>query len=372
MSQKVCVITAATFSIPQFRIDMIDEFVRRGCEVLVLGDEPEDDWDSFFSAHGVRYRSYPVSRNGMNPARDLATLRALVEILRDEKVDKVFTYQAKPNIYGGIAANKVRSELYVMMGGLGSVFRPASFKEKFVKAIVAGEYRVSLRHADAVYFQNSEDANMFEDLGIVKNKQVVMVHGSGVNLDKFPVEPLPDEPSFLFVGRLVRGKGVMDYLEAARIVKRSHPESEFVLVGPYDTNPTALMPKDIQPYIEDGTVRYEGERRPDEICRYMEACSCFVLPSYYGEGTPKSALEALATGRPLIVADAVGCREVVRAGVNGFLVPPRDPNAIADAMTRLIEEPELAMKMGRSSRRMAENVFDVRRVNELICQTMGL
>ncbi|WP_455136838.1 glycosyltransferase family 4 protein [Thermophilibacter sp.] len=369
---RVAVITAATNTIERFRIDMIDEFVRRGCEVLILGDESEGDWTEYFRSHGVRYRSYPVSRNGMNPVRDLGTLRALTRILSEEKVDKVFTYQAKPNIYGGIAAHRAGSELFVMMGGLGSVFRPASAKDGLVRDIVAMEYRLSLKHADAVFFQNREDVETFKDLGIVRDEQVVMIHGSGVNLERFPAEPLPDKPSFLFVGRLVRGKGVMDYLDAARIVKRSHPEVGFVLVGPFDTNPTALKPEDLQLYIEDGTVRYEGERHPDEIHEYMKACSCFVLPSYYGEGTPKSALEAMATGRPLIVADAVGCREVVYNGENGFLVPPRDPDAIAHAMARLIEDPCLAERMGKASRCMAEEVFDVCRVNRTICEMIGL
>lgn len=369
---KIAVITAATNTIVRFRIDMIDEFVRRGCEVLALGDRPEDEWDTYFGRHGVRYRSYPVSRNGMNPARDIGTLRVLTETLCEERPDKVFTYQAKPNIYGGIAAHRAGSELYVMMGGLGSVFRPSTPRDRLVRTVVSAEYRASLRHAQSVFFQNAEDVEVFERLRIVERGQVVMVRGSGVNLEEFPAVPLPSAPSFLFVGRLVLGKGVLDYLKAAQTVRRAHPEVRFVLVGPFDTNPTALRPEDIEPYVRDGTVSYEGERRPDEIATYMRACSCFVLPSYYGEGTPKSALEAMATGRPLIVADAVGCREVVRDGKNGFLVPPRDPGAIAAAMTRLVEEPGLAARMGAAGRRVAEGTFDVRKVNRTICSTMGI
>lgn len=372
MNQRVCVITAATFSVPQFRIDMIDEFARRGCDVLVLGDELETKWEGYFLSHGVRYRSYPVSRNGMNPVRDLETLRVLTAILRKEHPDKVFTYQAKPNIYGGIAAHLTGVDFYAMMGGLGSVFRPSSIGARVVKSIVASEYRVSLKAADAVFFQNHEDVKTFEQLNIVRSDQVVMVHGSGVNLGKFPQEELPDKPSFLFVGRLVRGKGVLDYLEAARMVKKRYPEASFTLVGPYDSNPTALGPRDIEPYIQDGTVHYEGECRPNEIHDYMKACSCFVLPSYYGEGTPKSALEAMATGRPLIVADAVGCREVVHDGVNGFLVPPKDPESIARAMEMIICDEELLVRMATASRFMAEQQFDVNKVNSVICKTMGI
>lgn len=193
-----------------------------------------------------------------------------------------------------------------------------------------------------------------------------------MNLERFPQCPLPEDPSFLFVGRMVRGKGVFDYLEAARIVKAGHPEASFHLVGPFDSNPTSLSPEELRPYVEEGTVEYHGEQPPEAVQGFQRSCSVFVLPSYYGEGTPKSALEAMATGRPLIVADAVGCREVVRDGVNGFLVPPRDPRAIAGAMEALLSDEKLMRRMAERSRHMAKETFDVNKVNGVICETMGL
>lgn len=368
---KVCVVTAATNTIPRFRIDMIDEFVRRGCEVVVFGDEPRERWDGFFGEHGVSYRTYSVLRNGMDPAADMATKAELKKLLAEERPDKVWTYQAKPNIYGCMAAHELGiGDVYVMMGGLGSVFHAADAKSRFVRAVVSAEYRHALRHAKAVFFQNMEDVETFERLRILKRDRVVLTRGSGVNISAYPQVPFPAQMRFLFVGRLVRGKGVLDYLDAARIVKKGHPEVGFDLVGPFDSNPTALKPADIQPYIDEGTVDFHGEQK--DVRLFQAASSAFVLPSYYGEGTPKSALEAMATGRPLIVADAVGCREVVKEGANGFLVPPRDPEAIAAAMTRLVEESGLKERMGAESRRLAEEVFDVCRVNDVICKTMGI
>lgn len=368
---KICVITAATWSISKFRIDMIDEFVRRGCKVVVFGDEPHEKWDSFFKMHGVSYRTYPVSRNGMNPVSDIATKRALKKLLAEEKPDKVWTYQAKPNIYGCIAAHELGIEdVYVMMGGLGSVFRAKDAKSRLVRLIVSAEYRHAMRYAKVVFFQNMEDVEVFEALHILSRDKVVLTRGSGVNTTEYSEAPFPPKFSFLFVGRLVRGKGVLDYLEAARMVKKVHPEVRFDLIGPFDSNPTALKINDIQPYIDESTVVFHGKQ--SYVRSFQEASSAFVLPSYYGEGTPKSALEAMSTGRPLIVADAVGCREVVKDGVNGFLVPPQNPKAIAKAMMNLIEEPGLKEKMGLESRRMAEEVFDVRKVNEVICDAMGV
>ena len=368
---KIAVITAATHSIPRFRIDMIDEFVRRGCEVVVFGDEPHEQWDQFFVEHNVAYRTYSVSRNGMNPLADLTTKEALKKLLSEERPDKVWTYQAKPNIYGCIAAHEIGlNDIYVMMGGLGSVFRATDLKSRLIRTIVSAEYRHAMRYAKTVFFQNMEDVEVFEKSNILNRDKVVLTRGSGVNVSAYPQVEFPEQMRFLFVGRLVRGKGVLDYLDAARIVKKTHPEVGFDLVGPFDSNPTAVKPEDIQPYIDEGTVDFHGEQR--NVQPYQEASSVFVLPSYYGEGTPKSALEAMSTGRPLIVADAVGCREVVKDGVNGFLVPPQDSGAIANAMMCLIEKPGLKEKMGLESRRMAEEIFDVRKVNETICYAMGL
>lgn len=368
---RIVVVTAATNTIPRFRIDMIDEFIRRGAEVSVFGDEPEDSWDAFFANRGVSYYSYRVSRNGTNPISDLDTLNELRSLFQKVNPDKVFTYQAKPNIYGTIAAHQAGiDDIYVMMGGLGSVFRATDLKSRVIGLVVGMEYRSALRNARAVFFQNEEDVNLFLSHGIVTRDKVVMTHGSGVNLNQYPACPLPENDSFIFVGRLVKGKGVFDYLEAARLVKNVYPYVEFHLVGPFDTNPTALKPEELRPYIEDGTVTYHGEQK--NVQPYLRASSCFVLPSYYGEGTPKSALEAMATGRPLIVADAVGCREVVRNGENGFLVPPKNPIAIATAMKRVVEDKGLKLLMSKRSRSLAEDVFDVQKVNSIICETMGI
>lgn len=368
---KIIAVTAATNTIPRFRIDMLELWVEKGAEVLVLGDEPESEWSNYFENRNIRYRSYYVSRNGLNPLADAKTFQQLKTIFLKEKPDKVFTYQAKPNIYGCLAAHSAGiSELYVMMGGLGSVFHATDMRSRIIKRIVSFEYKNALKHAKHIFFQNSDDVKTFEDARIINSEQVVMVRGSGVNLDQFKQQPLPETPSFLFVGRLVEGKGVLDYLNAARIVKKAHPEASFHLVGPFDSNPTAISPEQLQPYIEEGTVIYHGEQK--DVRPFLKACSVFVLPSYYGEGTPKSALEAMATGRALIVADAVGCREVVENGINGYLVKSRAPSSLAMAMNAFIKDSNLASKMGSESRKKAKRIFDVRKVNSVICDAMGL
>lgn len=368
---KIAVITASTSSIPRFRIDMIREFIQRECQVVVFGDEPFEKWDEYFSKHGISYRQYSVARNGVNPVKDLETIKQLRLLLETEHPDKIFTYQAKPNVYGVLAAHQIGiKEKYVMMGGLGSVFRSRGPKSFLIRQIVGAEYKFSLNFAKKIFFQNKEDMKLCISKGMIRNNQVVMTRGSGVNLDQYPLCPLPKKDSFLFVGRLVRGKGIIDYLEAAKIIKRKYPDIEFHVVGAFDSNPTGIKREELDSYINNAIVIYHGEQ--ENVQPYLKDCSCFVLPSYYGEGTPKSALEAMATGRPLIVADAVGCREVVKNGVNGFLVKPKSPEEIVLAMERLIEDKDLKQRMSDASRAIAETLFDVRKVNKTICDAMEI
>lgn len=368
---KIMFITAATFTIPWFREDMLKEFVCRADEVVVLGNEPLEKWDEYFAAMNVRYIPYHISRNGLSPAEDVKTYRELCRLVKQEKPDKVLTNFVKANVYGCIAAHKVGlKDIFVMMGGLGSVFHGDDTKSKLARRFVVAEYKASLKYAKKIFFQNDEDSDLLVSLGLVQRNQVVRINGSGVNTEHFALKPLPEKPSFVFIGRLVRGKGVMEYLEAARMVKKDYPEVEFDLVGPYDTNPSALQPSDIQPYIDDGTVVYHGEQK--DVRPYLEAASVFVLPSYYGEGTPKSALEAMAVGRPLIVADSVGCREVVEDNVNGFLVKPKSASSLAKAMECVVNCACDLAGMAKNSRRKAESAFNVRVINNIICEAMGL
>ena len=231
------------------------------------------------------------------------------------------------------------------------------------------EYRLGMRHAPKVFFQNRDDLKVFTDHKILPQSKAVMLHGSGVNVEKFTPTPLPEKPGFLCISRLIRDKGVVEYLEAARKLHALHPEVTCVLVGPFDTNPSAIRPEELQSYIDDGSVLYAGEQK--DVQPYLRVCTAYVLPSYH-EGTPKTVLEAMACGRPAITTDAPGCRETVTDGVNGLLVPVKDVDAIVAAMEKLLTEPETAARMAVEARRIAEDRYDVRKVNRTIRRTMGI
>lgn len=367
---KIAVLSSFTTSLFWFRIDMMHSFRKAGYDVLAVGDGSEEEWAERFAALGIRYRQIPVQRNGTNPLRDLTTFRALHRLLKEEKPDKIFAYQAKTVIYGGIAANLngIR-EFYPLIAGVGSVFLGDSPKQKLIRSILVAEYKLGMRQAPRIFFQNRDDLKVFTDHRILPERKAVMLHGSGVNVEKFTPTPLPERPGFLCISRLIRDKGVVEYLEAARELHALRPEAQCVLVGPFDTNPSAIRPEELQSYIDDGSVTYVGEQK--DVQPYLRECTCYVLPSYH-EGTPKTVLEAMACGRPTITTDAPGCRETVTDGVNGYLVPVKDVDAIVRAMEKILDDPEKNTEMARAARRIAEDVYDVHKINLKIRQTMRI
>ncbi len=367
---KVLVLSSFTTSLFWFRIDMMQAFLREGHEVLAVADESEELWAEKFSQLGIRYRSIPVQRNGMNPIKDLKTLRALKQLLKEERPDRIFAYQAKTVIYGGIAAGSCGiKEFYPLIAGLGSIFLSNDLKTRLVRTVLVNEYRLGMKKAPAAFFQNDDDLGVFLKHRIITKDKAVILNGSGVNLEKFPPVPQPEDFAFLCISRLIRDKGVMEYLQACRIIKQRHPEVRCMLIGPFDTNPSAIHPEDLQGFLDDGSVEYFGEQK--NVQPYLAQCSTYVLPSYH-EGTPKTVLEAMATGRPILTTDAPGCRQTVPEGKNGLLVPVRSVPSLVEAMEQLLSSPELCKSMGQESLKLARKQYDVHIVNRKILETMNL
>ncbi len=369
-NKRIAVISSHTASLFWFRMDMMKSFVALGYEVLALGQAPESEWSKKFEENGIRYRQIFVERNGMNPIKDLKTLKNLRAVLKEEGPQKIFCYQAKTIIYTCIAAkkNKIR-EVYPLIAGLGSIFRATTLKGKVVSLIMSTEYKIALKHAKRVMFQNNDDLSAFTDAGIVSKEKCNIINGSGVDTEKFSVTPLPDKVSFLMVTRLIKDKGVMEYLDACKETHEKYPNTRCVLVGPFDTNPSAIKPSELQPYIDSGAIEYVGEQ--DDVRPFIEGSSVFVLPSYH-EGTPKTVLESMSCGRAIITTDAPGCRETVTDGLNGYLIKTHSAAAVAEKMETFILSPELVYKMGCEGRMIAEKKYDVKKVNAEINKIMSL
>ena len=369
MSKTIVVLSSHTPSLFWFRTDMMREFLNRGYKVYALGNEEEEKWAAKFADNGIMYQQIVVSRNGVNPLQDKKTLDSIKEKLRVIKPDKIFTYQAKTVIYGTMAANSLGiTEVYPLIAGMGSAFLSNGVKTRLIRFAMTTLYRKALKRCPVVFFQNHDDEQIFRKYGIIKKQKVVLIHGSGVNIKRFNNLPLPDKPAFLCISRLIRDKGVYEYLEACRRIKEKYPSIRCMLIGPYDTNPSALKPQEIKPFIDAG-IEYFGEQ--EGVRPFLEQCSVFVLPSYR-EGTPKTNLEAMACGRAVITTDAPGCRETVIDGENGFLVPVRDSEAVFKKMEWFVVNPDKSKTMGSKGRIMVERLFDVKKVNKVICETMGV
>lgn len=366
---KVAVLSSHTPSLCWFRMDMMREFVSRGHQVFAIGNEPEEQWGETFSKEGIVYRQITVHRNGTNPFQDIQTLLSIQKVLKQVKPDRLFLYQAKTVIYGAVAAKRQNIPAYPLIAGVGSVFLSESLKAKLVRSALVAEYRYALKGCKTIFFQNPDDVAIYRDGGMITGQNIVMLHGSGVNTERFSVAPLPKSPAFLCICRLIRDKGIREYLTACKRMKENHPEIRCMLVGPFDTNPTALTPEELRPYLDKGVVEYIGEQA--DVRPYLAQCSVYVLPSYR-EGTPKTVLEAMSCARAVITTDAPGCRETVVDGENGYLVPPRDADALYRKMEELALAPRTVMEMGMAGRRIVEEKFDVRKVNSLICSAMQL
>lgn len=366
--RKILVITANTPSLINLRMEMMETFQQYGYDVIAVGNEKEDKWADYFNKKNIGYVSVPVNRNGLNPFQDIKTIKAIRELYQKEKPEKVFLYHAKPVVYGSIAARKFNNiDVYNLISGLGSVFRGANFKSKVLRQIMKIEYRYALKKT-SVIFHNSDDKNKFIKWKLIKSSQGYVVHGSGVDVEKFAYEPVVNENVFLMVSRVIRDKGVMEYLEASRIVKQRYPETKFILVGGYDTNPTALKPSEVEGYFGN-EIEYAGLQ--SDVFPYIRECGVFVLPSYH-EGRPKSVLEAMAVGRAIITTNAPGCRETVKEGVNGYLVDVKSVDSLVEKMELLLEHPQLIHTMGKESRRIAQEEYDVNKVNMELLEIMNI
>lgn len=370
---RVLVIGGFAESMLRFRGPLLSALRQAGSEVHAAAPGLHDAVGTAdgLRALGVAVHDAPLSRAGLNPAHDLRAFLALVRLMRRVRPERVLSYTIKPVIWGTLAAWMAGvPHRYALVTGLGYAFTgEARGKRRIVRQLARGLYALALRRAELVFFQNPDDAALFRELGLVPGRlRLVVVNGSGIDTAEFAPAPLPDRPvRFLLIARLLGDKGIREYAAAAAEVRRMHPEVTFHLVGGRDENPDALSAGEVEAWQAAGTLAWHGALR--DVRPAIAAAHVYVLPSYR-EGTPRTVLEAMSMGRPIITTDAPGCRETVVDGENGFLVPVADPAALARAMLRFIEEPALIPAMGAAARRIAEARYDVHKVNAAMLQAM--
>jgi len=367
---KIILLGSYAPSLVNFRGSLLKEFVKQGHEVIAYAPEISPSVKTILEGYGVSYYDVPLSRTGLNPWKDIKTIIALRYLFLKEKPDAVLSYTIKPVLYGSIAAwlGGV-SNIYSMITGLGYSFMGNSVKQRIVGKIAQLLYKISTKRNTKVFFQNPDDLSLFIKLDLVQKEQTVLINGSGVDLKHFSIKPLPEAVSFLLIARLIKEKGIQEYAEAARIIRDRYPDTKCTLVGRVDPSPAAINPIDLKNWQQDGLLDFKG--RMEDVRPAIANASVYVLPSYR-EGIPRTVLEAMAMGRPVITTDAPGCRETVIDGLNGYLVPVKAHATLAKAMERFILHPELIQQMGIESRIIAEEKYDVHKVNEVIMREMTL
>lgn len=359
-------------SLLQFRGELIDALLGAGGDVhIACPDLPAGSQHrKALEARGVIVHEIPLRRTGTNPFADLQLTFHLVLLMSRIRPDHVLGYTIKPVIYGTLAATFSRvTKRFALITGLGYAFQ-GNGERGLLRSLVQWLYTLALRNTHKVFFQNPDDESLFRTQELLPtNVPSCVVNGSGVDVAAFDVAPLPTNTRFLLIARLLGDKGVREYVEAARKVRARYPKADFCLVGWIDVNPDAIRTDELDAWIKEGVIEYLG--RLKDVRPAIADCSVYVLPSYR-EGTPRTVLEAMAMGRSVITTDAPGCRETVVDGENGILVPVKAVDELAEAMVRFIEEPELAARMGRRSRLIAEEKYDVHRVNAVMLREMGI
>jgi glycosyltransferase involved in cell wall biosynthesis len=367
---KVIIVGALPSSLVNFRGELIKDILTSGHSTLAMANGASISEVTAIEMLTVKYIDYCVERNGLNPLKDVRTFIELSRTFKREKPDVILAYTIKPIVWGGLAARFSGVEnFYALVTGLGFAFQQGSFLKNTLMKVVKILYRTSLKNAKGVIFQNKDNKHVFIDNKLIDSERCSLVNGSGVDLSLFAKSKLSNEYTFLLIARLLGDKGIREYVKAAGIVKDKYPNAIFNLVGPEDPSPDGISLNEVTSWHDNGVINYHGGT--EDVRPYIEQSNIFVLPSYH-EGMPRTVLEAMAMGRPILTTNVPGCKETVVNGKNGWLVEKANIEQLADKMIWFIENQGEWQRMGDISHQMAIEKFDVHKVNKELLKIMGL
>jgi glycosyltransferase involved in cell wall biosynthesis len=354
MSRKIVISVNTAWNVCNFRAGLVRALVRQGYDVMVMAGE--DEYAQRLAPMGCRFKMLSLDNHGTNASHDLALLVKYWRVLQSVRPLAYLGFTIKPNVYGSIAAGGLAIPVINNIAGLGATFLHSSMMTELVKRL----YRLSLRRSSRVFFQNSDDRDLFVKAGLARESVAEVLPGSGVDLQHFQPLPLPQRPHpfhFLLISRMLKDKGVEEYAAAAEIVRRSLPEVQFQLLGAVDpTNPNSVSRERIEEWERSGLVRYLN--KTDDVRPYLAGADCIVLPSYR-EGVPHSLLEAAAAARPIIASEVAGCKDIVDDEANGFLCKVKSAGDLAEKMIRMVRLPaEERLRMGEAGRAKVVRQFD--------------
>ena len=337
----------------KFRKELIEEMLHEGNEVVA--SIPKGKWIANIKQLGVKVIPTEVDRRGINPITDMRLLFQYLRIISTLKPEMVVTYTIKPNIYGGAICRLLHVPYAVNITGLGSAFQ----KDNVIKKLVCFLYKISINRAKVVFFENEENKEIFLDHHLIQEEQACRLNGAGVNLVEYPYTEYPDEREpirFLFIGRVMKEKGVDELFEAARRIKKEYPEAIFDIVGPMEDESESVIEK----LEEEGIINYYGYQK--DVRPFIARCHCFVLPSWH-EGMANTNLESASSGRPIITSNIPGCMEAVKNNMSGLLCKIQNSDNLYKVIKKFIELPYEERKvMGVTGRQYMEEVFDKKKI----------
>jgi len=356
LSRLLALSANSAWNLLNFRRGLLLALIEEGYDIVAL--VPPGDSVAELERTGVAVRPIALSPRGLSPAADLRLLGSYWRQLRRLKPDAFLGFTAKPNIYGSIAAHRNRIPVIANITGLGTGF----LSGRILEGVLSRLYKTALANAEKVFFHNRDDCDLFLSRGLTRAAQSEVIPGSGVDLRHFEVQPPTgnEYPLFLFIGRFLKDKGIVEFVEAARTVKRELPHARFNALGTVEPHPKSIAIETLEQWKREQVVQFLGSS--DDVRPIVAAANCVVLPSYR-EGLPRALLEASAMGRAVIGTDAPGCRDVVVDGITGYLCEPRSASSLASAMIRFADlSPDQRASMGLEARRKAEREFSERRV----------
>ena len=358
-SKKIIFVSNTAFSICNFRYGILARLIADGYKVITVG--PKDAYSAKLAVMGCEVIDMPMAAKGVNPRNDLALLGEMRRLYKSLKPDFIFHYTIKPNIYGSVAAWLAGIPSIAVTTGLGYTF----INDNWVARVARWLYKGAFLSPKEVWFLNEDDRQIFLRHRLVAADKAVLLHGEGVNTTHFFPQPVPIDDGkirFLLVARMLWDKGVGEYVEAARQVRKQHPDAVFQLLGECGLpNPSVISREQMAEWEREGVIEYLGTTT--DVRPYIARADCLVLPSFYREGVPRTLMEAAAMGKPLITTDNVGCRDVVVDGETGWLCPVKDAAALADCMVQLVAMPAADRQaMGMAGRRFIVDKFDEKKV----------
>lgn len=375
---RVILISTLASSFYGFRADLIRTLIKKGHHVYAFTSEYTAEDLKKIEKLGATPIIYTLNRGGLNPLADMIATYKLSNKIKAIKPDLVFSYFSKPVIFGTLAAKLAKVPRVIgMLEGLGYTFTEQpeglSKKTQLIKKIQVFLYKIALPQLDQLIFLNPDDPKDLLEKYTINVKNVEILGGIGLNLQDYPYQPLSNihlTLKFLFIGRLLKEKGIHEFVQAAKLVKKIYPDTEFTVLGAIDHhNLGALQQTELDTLISSNIIHYPGH--VDNIKDWIIDSHVFVLPSYR-EGVPRSTQEAMAIGRAVITTDVPGCRETVINKQNGFIVPKWNPEALAEKMIYFIKNPEKIREMGDASYQIAANKFDAEKVNQRLINILGL